>query len=327
MDLKHCRFDGSKPLKLKELPTSGDIDKTEKENYIALTQENTIRIGELQDKLYAEGKEGLLIAFQAMDAAGKDSTIKHVLSGVNPQGVHVSSFKGPSKEDLAHDYLWRVYQKLPARGMIAVLNRSYYEDVLVVRVRGLHRNYAMPERCLDMDDDEFFDRRYKRISQFEGHLYENGYRVIKIYLNVGLFEQEKRFLSRIDDQSKNWKFSENDLAERDLWPEYMDAYEKTINATATKHAPWYVIPADQKFYARWLVSEAILGELRDMDPHYPEMPQDQVERLAESKAHLLALEDVEVRMYGEKKAAKRADKALRKAMQRATEQESTEQES
>jgi len=315
MKLSDCRFDGTKKLDIRDFPTSAEVDKLQKEDYIARTAQNTQRIGELQDALYADAHEGLVIAFQAMDAAGKDSTIRRVLSGVNPQGVIVTSFKNPSKEELAHDYLWRVYEHLPERGMIGVFNRSYYEDVLVARVRGLEKTYAMPKRCTSMSADEFYEQRYKRIRQFEGHLYENGYRIIKFYLHVGLAEQEKRFLSRIDDKSKNWKFSESDLSERELWPQYMEAYEDAINATASKEAPWYVIPADQKFYARWLVSEAILKVLEDIDPHYPTLPDEQVERLALAKERLLAVEEVEVKMYGKKEATKIAEKRLEKILE------------
>jgi PPK2 family polyphosphate:nucleotide phosphotransferase len=223
-----------------------------------------------------------------MDAAGKDSTIKHVMSGINPQGVTVHSFKQPSAEELSHDYLWRAVTHLPPRGQIALFNRSYYEDVLVVRVHALWRGYKMPERCTNDSERQFFGKRYRQIRDFEEYLYENGYRVLKIFLNVSPEQQRLRFLERIDDQSKNWKFSGSDIAERKLWPSYMRAYEDAINGTATKHAPWFVIPADKKWFARWLVSEAIVDVLRQMDPHYPELPQDQRDKLADYKAQLLS---------------------------------------
>ena len=239
------------------------------------------RMVELQDKLYAQGTEGVVIMIQAMDAAGKDGTIKHVMSGLNPQGVGVYSFKQPSKEELAHDYLWRAACHLPKRGNIGVFNRTHYEDVLIVRVRGLWHNYAMPKRCLDMSEEEFFNKRYRQIVNFEDLLYENGYRLVKIYLHISRKEQAKRFLARIEEPEKNWKFSAGDLDESDLWPQYMDAFEQAIGATSTKRNPWYVIPADQKFFARYLVSEAVLDALEAIDPAYPTLSE---EKLAEMEA-------------------------------------------
>ncbi|MCI1665113.1 MAG: polyphosphate kinase 2 family protein [Atopobiaceae bacterium] len=288
MDLKDCLVDGHDRIRMEDLATSAGWDKSLKPKYVAKTAENNQRMGELQDRLYADGHEGIVILLQAMDAAGKDSTVKHVMSGINPQGVDVTSFKQPSSEELAHDYLWRAAKALPRRGKIALFNRSYYEDVLVVRVHELQKGYAMPKRCVDMDPKEFFERRYRQISDFEEYLYENGYRVLKLFLNVGLDEQKARFLDRIDDESKNWKFSATDLKERALWPSYMQAYEDAINGTATKHCPWYVLPADQKWVTRWLVSEAIVDVLEDCHPSYPTMPDEQKAHLEECKAQLLA---------------------------------------
>lgn len=286
MDLSDCRFDGKGHFKIGDYPTSANVDKDERLRYEELAEQNNIRMAELQNKLYAEAHEGVVVLLQAMDAAGKDSTIKNVMSGVNPQGVHVYSFKQPSKEELAHDYLWRAATHLPERGHIGLFNRSYYEDVLVVRVHSLQHGYAMPKRTIDMDEDEFFDRRYRQISDFEEYLWENGYRVLKIFLNVGLDEQKKRFLERIDDEAKNWKFSSTDVAERELWPKYMEAFEKCINKTATEHAPWYIIPADQKWFTRWLVSEAVVKVLEDCDPHYPKLPDEQKAMLEECRGKL-----------------------------------------
>lgn len=287
MKLKDCRFDGEGAFKIEDFPASAGIDKEERERYEALTAENIERMTRLQDKLYADGREGLVVMFQAMDAAGKDSTIKRVMSGVNPQGVSVYSFKQPSSEELAHDYLWRAIAHLPKRGHIGLFNRSYYEDVLVVRVHELQKGYEMPKRCIDVPEGEFFKKRFRQIRDFEEYLWENGYRLLKVFLNVGRDEQKKRFLERIDDESKNWKFSSGDLKERALWPQYMKAYEEAIAATATKHAPWYVVPADQKWFARWLVSEAIVDVLEAIDPQYPDLPADQVDDLATCKAQLL----------------------------------------
>ena len=280
MKLEDCIYDGKGDFKIGKCPTNARIDKAQRAKYDELTAQNTARMAQLQDKLYAEAKEGVVVLFQAMDAAGKDSTIKRVMSGVNPQGVVVENFKQPSKEELAHSFMWRVFKAMPARGYIGLFNRSYYEDVLVVRVHNMQKGYSMPKRCTDMPDDEFFDKRLKYITLFEEYLHDNGLRVVKIFLNVGKVEQKKRFLARIDDPAKNWKFSESDIKERALWDKYQDAYEKAINATGTKQAPWYVIPADQKWYARYLVSEAIVRVLEDIDPHYPDMPDEQKAKLS-----------------------------------------------
>ena len=287
MNLRDCIYTGEGRFKIADCPTSAGMDKAERPKYEELTAENTRRMAELQDRLYAEGKEGLIILIQAMDAGGKDSTIKHVMSGVNPQGCVVHNFKQPTSDELAHDFMWRVFKAIPPRGYIGLFNRSYYEDVLVVRVRNLQKGYALPERCLDMPDDEFFDKRLKHIKNFEEYMYDSGMRVVKIFLHIGKDEQKKRFLRRIDDHAKNWKFSEADMKERALWDDYQDAYEMAIDATATKHSPWFVIPADQKWYARYLVSRLIVKVLEDMDPHYPKMPEDQIARLESNREQLL----------------------------------------
>ena len=286
MKLSDCRYDGQSKFKLSDYPTSAKMDKKLKTEYAELTAKNTQLMSELQEKLYADGREGVVIMLQAMDAAGKDSTIKHVMSGVNPQGVSVYSFKTPSKEELAHDYLWRAVKNLPERGKIAIFNRSYYEDVLVVRVKDLRKTYAMPKRCLEMSEDEFFDMRYRQIRDFEEFVYENGYRLLKIFLNVSLEEQKERFIARIDDPAKNWKFSASDLDDRALWPQYMDAFEHAIGKTSSPHAPWYVIPADQKWYARWLVSEAVVSVLKDCDPQFPTVSEEALAEMAACREKL-----------------------------------------
>ncbi len=287
MKLEDCCYDGSKTFKLSDYPTSAKADKKRKAEYTELTAANTALMAELQEKLYADGREGVVIMLQAMDAAGKDSTIKHVMSGVNPQGCSVYSFKTPSKEELAHDYLWRAIKNLPQRGSIAIFNRSYYEDVLVVRVKNLRATYDMPKRCLEGPEDAFFDMRYRQIRNFEEYLYENGYRLLKVFLNIGLEEQKKRFLARIDEPAKNWKFSAGDLDERALWPQYMDAFEQCIAKTSTEHAPWYVIPADQKWFARWLVSEAVVKVLQDCDPQFPTLSEEELAAMAACRERLV----------------------------------------
>lgn len=283
--VKKYRFDGSESLKLSKVSTNSKKDNVDKEQILKKTAENQEKIFALQDKLYAEGKEGLLIVLQARDAAGKDSTIRHVMAGVNPQGVSVYSYKQPSKEELAHDYLWRCNNNLPQRGMIAIFNRSYYEDVLVVKVDKLYETYKMADRCLD--GEKMMKRRYKEIKNFEKYLNDNSYRIVKIFLNVSKDKQKERFLERIEQPEKNWKFSSSDLEVREKWDEYDEAYESCINATATKSCPWYIIPADQKWYTRYLVSEAILEALEAIDPHYPVMPDEEKARLEECKQRLL----------------------------------------
>lgn len=282
--LDRYRFDGSKKLNLKKVPTNSKKDAVDKEKIIEKTMKNQEKIFALQDRLYADGKEGLLIVLQARDAAGKDSTIRHVMGGVNPQGVQVYSYKQPSKEELAHDYLWRCTGNLPRRGMIAIFNRSYYEDVLVVRVHKLYKNYNMASRCVK--GKNFIKKRYQHIRGFEEYLYDESYRIVKIFLNVSEEKQKERFLERINLPEKNWKFSGSDMSERELWPQYSKAYEDAINETATPDAPWYVIPADQKWYSRYLVSEAILENLEKINPQYPELSKAEEEKFPEYKAQL-----------------------------------------
>ena len=284
-------FDGSHPCALRKLPCDSKGDHVKKEDILAKTAENLEKMAALQDAFYADGREGLVIILQALDAAGKDSTIKHVMSGLNPQGVMVHSFKQPGAEELAHDYLWRVVQHLPPRGSIAIFNRSHYEDVLAVQILDLWKNYQMPDRVLRDSREEFFHKRYRQIRQFEEYLYENGYRVVKIFLHVSKEEQGKRFLERIEEPEKNWKFSSSDLETRERFEEYTDLYEEVIRETASDHAPWYVLPADQKWYTRYLVSEILVDLLRQCDPRYPELSETERSRLAEAREVLLREQD------------------------------------
>lgn len=299
-------FDGSKPCKLKDLPCNAKKDGVDKEEILAKTEKNLLKMAELQNAFYADGRQGLVIVLQALDAAGKDSTVRHVMSGMNPQGVTVTSFKQPSSEEAKHDYLWRVVKALPPRGMIGVFNRSHYEDVLVAQVHDLQKTYAMAPRVLEDDKKEFFKKRYRQIRDFEEYLYENSYRVVKIFLHLSKDKQRERFLERIDDPSKNWKFSSNDLKERALFDEYISTFEEVIDATATKHSPWYALPADQKWYTRYLVSEIVLDQLKKCDPKYPKLGKAEKAHLQECREHLLA-ED------GAKKAM---EKAARKAKEK-----------
>ncbi len=242
-------------------------------------------MAELQDKLYAQDKWALLLIFQAMDAAGKDGAIKHVMSGVNPQGCQVFSFKSPSSEDLDHDYLWRCMKSLPNRGHIGIFNRSYYEEVLAVRV---HPEFLAKQRVPpQLVGKEIWSERFEDIRNFEQYLARNGVVVRKFFLHVSKKEQKRRFLERIDDPMKNWKFSSSDTAERDFWDKYMEAYEEMIRETATKHAPWYVVPADNKWFTRVIVGAAVVDALADLDLAYPKVGEDKLKELATAKSKLL----------------------------------------
>lgn len=255
-----------------------------KEEAAARLEEGKRRLAEYQDKLYAQNSYALLIIFQALDAAGKDGTIKHVMSGLNPQGCEVHSFKAPSTEELDHDYLWRCARVTPERGRIGIFNRSYYEETLVVRVHPelLERQHLPPEAL----GKGVWKRRFEQINHFEQYLVENGIVILKFFLNVSREEQKKRFLKRIDRAEKNWKFSAADAAERLFWDDYMDAYEDCLNHTSTKRAPWYVIPADYKPFM-WLSVAAIIHEkIRDLRVDYPKIGKDQREELLKAKTLL-----------------------------------------
>jgi PPK2 family polyphosphate:nucleotide phosphotransferase len=237
-----------------------------------------------QDKLYAQDRHALLVIFQAMDAAGKDSAIKHVMSGVNPQGVQVYSFKAPSAEELDHDYLWRCTRLLPERGRIGIFNRSYYEEVLIVRV---HADILAAEHLPEeLKDKKIWGRRFDEINAFEQYLENNGIHVVKIFLNLSKEEQRRRFLARIERPEKNWKFSLNDVRERRHWDAYMEAYEDCISHTSTKHAPWYVVPADRKWVARLAVSCIINARLQALKLEYPTITEEQRRQLEEARKML-----------------------------------------
>jgi PPK2 family polyphosphate:nucleotide phosphotransferase len=257
-----------------------------KERARKILDQNLADLAEAQDLLYADDRYAVLIVLQAMDAAGKDGTIKHVMSGVNPQGCQVFSFKKPSAEDLDHNFLWRYMRCLPERGRIGIFNRSYYEDVLVVKV---HPELLAAQRLPDGEPGKkFWDRRYQDINAFERHLTRNGTVIVKFFLNVSKDEQKKRFLERLERPEKNWKFSAADLAERAHWVDYMRAYSDCLSATSTRWAPWYVVPADHKWIARAVVADVITTTIRSLDLKYPEVTDEQREGLAEAKRRLLA---------------------------------------
>ncbi|MGE5848444.1 MAG: polyphosphate kinase 2 family protein [Ignavibacteria bacterium] len=238
-------------------------------------------LAELQDKLYAQDRWSVLLIFQAMDAAGKDGAIKHVMSGINPQGCQVFSFKAPTSEDLDHDYLWRCMKRLPERGRIGIFNRSYYEETLVVRVHEeMLVKQKLPEKLVTK---HIWDERFQDIRNFEKYLNRNGTVVRKFFLHVSEEEQKKRFLERIDNPEKNWKFSSADAKERGHWDEYMKAYEEMIRNTAAKHSPWYVVPADNKWFTRLVVAAAVIDALSSLDLEYPEVGEEKLKELAEAK--------------------------------------------
>ncbi|MES9944973.1 MAG: PPK2 family polyphosphate kinase [Candidatus Thiodiazotropha sp.] len=242
------------------------------------------RLDELQRRLYAEDRRSLLIIFQAMDAAGKDSTIRSVMTGIDPAGCQVFSFKQPSKEELDHDFLWRTTRALPERGRIGIFNRSYYEETLVVRI---HPEYLDAQRIHIPDDlEQLWQQRFESIRQFERHLAENGTVILKFWLNVSRDEQRRRFISRLDETHKNWKFSIKDVEERQHWDSYMHAYHQTLAASSRPWAPWYAIPADDKPYMRWQVARIIRKTLEGMDPHYPQADQDETKRFDEMRKAL-----------------------------------------
>lgn len=284
---KNFKITGDKKILIKDFDTSSSLGY-KKDDAEAILTDLVSQTAELQNRLYAANKNSLLIVFQAMDAAGKDSAIQHTLSGVNPQGCQVYSFKQPSAEEYDHDFLWRHYKALPERGRIGVHNRSHYENVLVTRV---HPQYIMKEGLPDIKsekdlDKDFWKKRYESIRNFEEHLTRSGTVIIKFFLNVSKEEQKERFLKRIDDTSKNWKFSAADIEERKRWKDYMEAYEDAINATATDDAPWYVIPADKKWFTRIAISTIIVDTLKDLDLKYPVLPEDEAGKLGEIKRAL-----------------------------------------
>ena len=263
-----------------ETDDTAGLDKDVSEE---LRAKDLAKLDELQERLYAEGERSLLVVLQAMDAAGKDGTIEHVMSGVNPQGVRVTSFKQPSKAELAHDFLWRCQLALPARGEIGIFNRSHYEEVIVVRV---HPEY-LAAQGLEASSG-LWKRRYDAITAWERHLHESGTRVVKLFLHVSKDEQRERFLARAEEAEKNWKFSAGDVAEREHWDAYQHAFEQALEATSAEHAPWYVIPADHKWLMRTAVASILVHHLEAMDPRFPEPSQEEREAIGEAVAKLRA---------------------------------------
>ena len=286
---KSFRVTKGKDFRLKDIDPNDTLDFTKDEHKSRAKEVlamGVTALAELQDKLYAQDKWGVLLIFQAMDAAGKDGAIKHVMSGVNPQGCQVYSFKSPSAEDLDHDYLWRCMKSLPNRGHIGIFNRSYYEEVLVVRV---HPEFLAKQKLPPkLVGKQIWEERFEDIRNFEQYLARNGVIVRKFFLHVSKKEQKRRFLERIEDPLKNWKFSSNDASERDFWDDYMGAYEAMIQETAAKHAPWYVVPADNKWFTRVVVASAVIDALASLDLAYPEVGEAKLKELAAAKKKLLS---------------------------------------
>jgi PPK2 family polyphosphate:nucleotide phosphotransferase len=285
------RIEDGKGFRLKDVDprdTAG-LGKDFKGDAEALLAAGIDELADLQDKLYAQDRWALLLIFQAMDAAGKDGTIKHVLSGLNPQGCQVYSFKAPSTEELDHDFLWRSGLRLPERGRIGVFNRSYYEEVLVVRVHSelLERQRLPPE----LVDGDLWRKRYQDIKAYERHLARSGTVIRKFFLHVSKEEQRRRFLDRLEEPEKNWKFSADDVAERRHWKEYQHAYEDAIRATATRHAPWYVVPADNKWFTRLVVAAAVAKALKEMRLSYPKVDREKRRSLRAARRELLGKDD------------------------------------
>ena len=265
------RYDGNKKFILKKAETKISDLYDEKDDYKKMLEDNADQLDELQSMMYAHNRYGLLVILQAMDAAGKDGTLKRVFAGVNPIGVKIHSFKRPSENELAHDFMWRSTVRLPERGTITVFNRSYYEEVLIVKVHPeiVTSGQRLPTELTE-DMDKLWENRYEDIVNSEKYLYHNGIRVVKFFLHVSKKEQAERLIARIEDPAKNWKFEEGDVKERESWDKYMDAFEECINATATEKAPWYVIPADDKKNMRLMVGQIIAEEMKKLDIRYPE---------------------------------------------------------
>lgn len=284
---KPYRIRNGKDFKLKDFDPgdTGELKSEDKPRAKEALQTGVETLAELQDKLYGQDRWSVLLIFQAMDAAGKDGTIKHVMSGINPQGCQVSSFKAPSSEDLDHDYLWRCTKQLPERGRIGIFNRSYYEETLVVRVHPeFLAGQKLPEECVTKN---IWDERFQDIRSFERYMHRNGTIVRKFFLHVSKEEQQKRFLARLDEPNKNWKFSVNDAKERGYWDDYMKAYEDMIRNTATADSPWYVVPADNKWFTRVVVAAAVIDALASLNLHYPKVNDAKRAELAEARKALL----------------------------------------
>lgn len=281
MNIEQFRVVEDSALDLAEYPTDFIGEYKNKHDAKAALKQNKKRLDALEQVLYADDKYSVLLLFQAMDAAGKDGTIRHVMSGINPQGCQVYSFKQPSKEELDHDFLWRCSKALPERGRIGIFNRSYYEDVLVVRVHPeILESSPLPDEI--KNDPQIWQKRFEQIRNFEKQLCENGTKIVKFFLHVSKTEQKQRFLARINTPEKNWKFASTDVKERGFWDDYQKAYRDALQATSTPDAPWYVIPADKKWFMRLAVAEIVAQTMESLDLKYPKPTQKHLDELAEA---------------------------------------------
>ena len=284
MNISEFTIDGKSKFHLSDIKTDSAGTIRSKQEAEKVLLKNILKIQELQGKFYAQDKYSVLIIIQAMDTAGKDGVIKHVMTGLNPQGTEVHSFKQPSAEELNHDYLWRAQKNLPQRGQFGIFNRSYYEELLVVRVHDLIKTEKIPDELVTAD---IWKQRFRQIKDFEKYLYENGTIITKIFLHISKDEQKKRLLDRINDKSKNWKFSEADIKERGYWDQYQKYYEEIIRKTSTGKAPWYVVPADKKWFARLVISEVLVRTLESLKLKFPSLSRDELKQLEESKQKLM----------------------------------------
>lgn len=293
IQLKDLMVKPKKDIKLKDFATKYEGKTLNKADSTLLLENGRKHLAEVQDKLYAHNQYSVLIVLQAMDAAGKDGAIKHIMSGFNPTGVKVHSFKAPTANELDHDYFWRHQLALPPRGEIAIHNRSHYENVLVTKV---HPEWILNENIPGIDslkkiDDKFWEQRYKQIRRFEKNLTDNGMIILKFFLHVSKKEQKKRFLERIEDPNKNWKFSLSDLKERAFWDKYQEAYSQALSATSTDYAPWFVVPADDKWFTRLAIAAIITRQFAKLDLSYPTVSQSQKEELQKAKLQLMGEQD------------------------------------
>jgi len=289
IDLNKYRAKSDTKINLSDFDTEYKGNKVDKEESVELLEYGKSRLTEIQDILFADNRYGVLIVFQAMDAAGKDGSIKHIMSGFNPQGVVIHSYKTPNSLELDHDYLWRHYIDLPKRGNITIFNRSHYENVLVTKV---HPEYILKEnipgiRSVSDINDTFWENRYKQINRFEKNIYQNGTVILKFFLHLSKDEQKKRFLERIDTPEKNWKFSPADVHERSFWKEYKSAYEEAISKTSKDHAPWYIVPADNKWFTRFIITAVIYEHLSKLSISYPVVSEETKKELIAAREALM----------------------------------------
>ena len=291
LDIERYRVIHHQKIKLSRFSTRCDQENMNKlEVKKVLMPKVLTAMRDLQERLYAEKKYGLIFVLQAMDAAGKDGTINHVFSQLNPSGLKVASFKTPNSEELSHDYLWRINRELPARGEICVFNRSQYEDVMVTRVHELLKNGSMPKELVG---DNIWDERYVQIMNWEKYLYQNGFPMIKIFLHVSKKEQQQRLIDRIINKQKNWKFSVSDITERKYWDEYQRIYGEMISKTSTDYAPWYIVPADNKWFTRYVVAHIVIRELQKLKPKFPPLSSEVVRQLERFKELIQQVDDVD----------------------------------